>query len=71
MLRRVQLAQANMAHWVMNKGYSKRNGGLGTVAAMTTEQNMLKNQAVISKAQRTVLLCQSARIQSTILSNSC
>lgn len=70
MLRRVQLAQAKMAHCVMNKGYNNKNGGFGTVMAMTTEQKMLKNQAVISKAQRTGWLDQSARIQATILSNS-
>ena len=62
-LCRVQAAQAKIAHWVINKGYKIKNGGLGTVSIMVNAQPMLRNQAKISNAQRTGFDRQSSLIQ--------
>jgi hypothetical protein len=46
---RVQAAHANIAHWVMNNGYSIRNGGFGKVIPIHIAHTILMNQAVISR----------------------
>jgi len=44
-LRRVQAAQAYMAHPAIQTGYSMSKGGLGTVNAIVTLQNILTAHA--------------------------
>jgi len=48
-LLRVQAAQQNIAHCVINNGYKIKNGGVGTVSAMVIEQAILIAQAEISR----------------------
>jgi hypothetical protein len=59
-LPRVLLAHAKIAHWVMNRGYKIKNGGLGTVSIMVKAQPMLRNQAKISSTHRTGFSRQSS-----------
>ena len=68
-LRRVQAAQAKIAHCKINNGYKIKNGGVGTVNIMVTLHPMLRNQATISNTHLTGLLFQSLRIQLTTLCN--
>ena len=68
-LRRVQAAQAKIAHCKINKGYKIKNGGEGTVSIMVTAQPMLRNHATISNTHLTGLLFQSLRIQLITLCN--
>ena len=62
-LRLVHAAQPNIAHCVINNGYSIRKGGVGTVNIMVTLHPMLRNQARISSTHLTGLDFQSSRTQ--------
>lgn len=65
-LRRVQEAQAKIAHCVINSGYNIKNGGVGTVNIMVKLQPILRNQASISKKHRMGFDRQSSCIQAKV-----
>jgi hypothetical protein len=58
----VLLAHAKIAHWVINKGYRIKNGGLGTVSIIVKAQPILKNQAKTSNTHRMGFSFQSSLI---------
>jgi hypothetical protein len=65
-LRLVHAAQQKIAHWAINKGYNIKNGGVGTVNAIVTEQAMLIAHAEISNKNLNGHSRKSLRAQSYI-----
>ena len=66
-LLRVQAAQAYITQPEIHIGYSKKNGGVGTVAANITEVAILKAQANNSTPNLKGCVRKSSRIQSNML----
>jgi hypothetical protein len=66
-LRLVHAAQANIQHWIINNGYSIRNGGLGNVIPIQAAQIILNAHAVISNTNRVGEERKSSLAQLTIL----